>query len=98
MITTEWQCDCSACQALANRYESDPLLLAFYRARLLVKGWKGQKDRVEKAYILAHASWAQEAASHIRGRGLPSKYATQTTKIPQPALEYIQPDKALIRR
>lgn len=55
-------CRCPACSALAERYRNDPALLAFYRKKLLVKGWAGRTDPIEKAYILAHAPWAQHAA------------------------------------
>ena len=50
-------CKCAGCTGLAKRYKSDPDLLAFYRRKLLQKGWAGQTDDVEKAYMLAHAPW-----------------------------------------
>ncbi len=55
-------CTCEACQALAAQYQGDPKLLAFYQRRLLIRGWAGSADPLEKAYILAHAPWAQSAA------------------------------------
>lgn len=55
-------CNCDACQALAAEYQSDPQLLVFYHRKLLVRGWAGLKSPTERAYILAHASWAQAAA------------------------------------
>ena len=61
-------CTCQACSALAARYAGDPGLLAFYHKRLLVRGWAGDKDAVEKAYILAHAVWASGAAERGRVR------------------------------
>ncbi len=51
-------CSCPACKALAARYKNDPALLKFYRAKLLIRGWAGSVDEVEKAYQKAHASWA----------------------------------------
>ena len=78
-------CTCQACSALAARYDSatkgglyghpqvaDPGLLAFYRRRLLVRGWAGHTDAVEKAYILAHAEWARGSAE--RGRANLARY------------------------
>ncbi len=59
-------CSCPACSALADRYRNDPQLLAFYRKKLLVRGWAGRTDEVEKAYILAHAPWAQANVEKLR--------------------------------
>ena len=50
-------CGCDGCAGLAKRYKGDPDLLAFYRRRLLQKGWTGNTDDVEAAYMLAHAPW-----------------------------------------
>jgi hypothetical protein len=66
------ECTCDACRALAERYQSDPRLLAFYRRRLLVRGWAGQKDEVERAYILAHAPYAQAAVKAGAGNLAPA--------------------------
>ena len=55
--TPRADCQCAACAGLARRYKSDPALLAFYRRRLLQKGWVGTADDVEKAYMLAHSPW-----------------------------------------
>ena len=66
-------CGCDGCAGLARRYKTDPDLLAFYRKRLLVMGWAGIADDVEKAYQLAHAPWAKAAQEAGRrspiGRG-----------------------------
>ena len=59
-------CNCPACMALAERYRNDPKLLDFYRKRLLVRGWAGRPDDVERAYILAHAPWAQANVEKLR--------------------------------
>lgn len=61
-MTAEPACTCEACEALATYYGADPALLAFYQRRLLVRGWAGLKIPEEKAYILAHAPFAQAAA------------------------------------
>jgi hypothetical protein len=53
-------CSCPACIALSERYRNDPQLLGFYRKKLLIRGWAGDTDPVEKAYILAHAPWARQ--------------------------------------
>jgi hypothetical protein len=58
-------CDCPACTALAAEYEGDPKLLAFYRKKLLIRGWAGRTSPTEKAYILAHATWARLAAERL---------------------------------
>jgi hypothetical protein len=54
-------CQCAGCAGLAKRYKSDPDLLAFYRRRLLQKGWAGTTDEVERAYQQSHAPWARDA-------------------------------------
>ena len=59
-------CSCPACTALAERYRNDPGLLAFYRKKLLIRGWAGRTDDVERAYILAHAEWAQKQSERAR--------------------------------
>lgn len=61
-------CNCAACNALALEYATDPGLLAFYRKRLLVRGWAGRKTPTEKAYILAHAPFAQAGAANLARR------------------------------
>ena len=48
--------------ALALRYREDPALARLYKRKLLQRGWAGKTDPTEKAYILAHAGWAQTAA------------------------------------
>ena len=50
-------CRCDGCQALAARYKDDPKPLAFYRRKLLQRGWAGNLDDVERGYLAAHASW-----------------------------------------
>lgn len=59
-------CDCPGCKGLADRYKGDPILLAFYRRQLLLRGWAGQTDSIEQAYMLAHALWYKAAVE--RGR------------------------------
>jgi hypothetical protein len=54
----EWtpKCVCDACQALqADR----PSQWGWLPGKLLIRGWAGQTDRLESAFIRAHASWAQ---------------------------------------
>ena len=65
-------CQCLACTALANRYEGDPALLAFYRKKLLVRGWAGDTDAIEKAYINAHATWIQPVTATFQAARLAS--------------------------
>lgn len=63
-------CECFACTALQARYDDDPVLLAMYRKKLLIPGWAGEADALEKAYIQAHAVWAKigaEALAKHRG-------------------------------
>jgi len=55
-------CQCSGCQGLRKRYASDPEMLDLYSRKLLIKSWSGIKDDLERAYIIAHAKWAQAAA------------------------------------
>ena len=43
-------------------------MLAFYRRKLLVRGWAGATDDVEKAYMASHAEWYQKMQE--RGREL----------------------------
>jgi len=60
-------CNCKACQGLNRRYKNDPVLLAHYRKKLLVRGWAGKSnDPVEKAYVLAHAEWARKASERCK--------------------------------
>lgn len=54
-------CDCEACRNLAAEIGDDHQLFRFYRRKLLIRGWAGRKTPAEKAYILAHAEWAQAA-------------------------------------
>lgn len=89
-------CDCDACEALNTRYASDPDLLAFYRRRLLVRGWAGDADAVEKAYSQAHAEWARGAAERGRARfavmGVGSrKPLTQTPSDSAEVSEQVEP-------
>lgn len=72
-------CSCPACTALAERYRNDPQLLGLCRAKLLIRGWAGRTDEVERVYILAHAEWAQAAVRKVAGKGFrPTKRTTQT--------------------
>ena len=66
--TPRADCNCDGCAGLARRYKNDPKLLAFYRTKLLQKGWAGQTDDVEKAYMTAHAGWYRDMQE--RGRQL----------------------------
>jgi hypothetical protein len=61
-------CKCAGCAGLARRYKGDPDLLAFYRRRLLQKGWAGNIDDVEAAYMFAHAPWYKGAVERGRER------------------------------
>jgi len=38
-------------KTLEERYKDDPSLLALYKKKLLIRGWAGRKDPVEKEYI-----------------------------------------------
>ena len=51
-------CRCAGCRGLEERYKTDPELLKHYRKRLLIRGWAGKTDDVEKAYQKAHSTWA----------------------------------------
>ena len=55
-------CGCPGCEGLARRYGGDEELLVFYRGNLLIRGWAGVADELERAYQVAHAPWAQSAA------------------------------------
>jgi hypothetical protein len=60
--TIEWtpECVCDACQALkADR----PSQWGWLPRKLLVRYWAGRTDPLEKAFIRAHASWAQTQLS-----------------------------------
>lgn len=59
------RCEWPPCQALRGRYSNDPDLLRMYERKLLSPGWAGETDAVEKAYILAHAKWAQVGAARL---------------------------------
>lgn len=56
-------CHCTACTALAERYGEDTALLEHYRKRLLVRGWAGRPDDIERAYAVGHAPWAKQATA-----------------------------------
>jgi len=90
-------CSCPACTALAERYRNDPQLLAFYRKKLLVKGWAGRTDKVEEAYILAHAPWAQHAAEvGCRNLAHVSKSHIQTALSGEVVSEDLEGETALL--
>ena len=38
-------------ETLEQRYKNDPKLLAFYQKKLLIRGWAGRTDDVEKEYV-----------------------------------------------
>ena len=63
--TAPADCACPACVVLNKQYAADPGSLAFLRRNLLRKGWAGLRSPEEKAYILAHASYAQAGAAHL---------------------------------
>jgi hypothetical protein len=50
-------CKCDGCAGLRRRYGKDSQLLQFYAKNLLIRGWAGQTDDVEKAYMASHAPW-----------------------------------------
>lgn len=61
-------CTCDVCTALAAQYESDPGLTWLYRKKLVIRGWAGKTTPTEKAYILAHAPWAQANLAKLAGQ------------------------------
>lgn len=65
-------CDCQGCLGLARRYKADPVPLAFYRRQLLLRGWAGATDDVEKGHMAAHATWYRSMRE--RGAELASQY------------------------
>jgi hypothetical protein len=56
---------------LAGRYKKDPVLLAFYQRRLLQRGWAGNVDDTERAYMMSHAGWYRESVE--RGQATAAK-------------------------
>ncbi len=38
-------------EILEERYQDDPVLLEFYKERLLIKGWAEQLDDCEREYL-----------------------------------------------
>ena len=86
------ECTCEACKALAARYTNDPGLLALYRKKLLIRGWAGETDKVEKAYILAHAEWAQAAVRAGAGTRLQARKRGDQTPLTEAEQEF--PDSA----
>jgi hypothetical protein len=50
-------CRCQGCQGLRERHKKDIVLLRFYAANLLKRGWAGVADDAEKRYQAGHASW-----------------------------------------
>ena len=79
--TPRADCKCAGCAGLARRYPTDPELLAFYRTKLLQKGWAGQTDDVEKAYMSAHAGWYRDMQE--RGRQLAALHPGSLPKHPK---------------
>jgi hypothetical protein len=64
-------CPCNGCQGLRAAYAADPALLSLYARKLLVRGWAGRLDDVERAYVAAHAEWHRagvEKACTLRKR------------------------------
>ena len=61
-------CTCAGCVGLAERFRDDPVLLTFYRANLLKRGWAGSIDDVERAYMLSHAPWYNNMVERASGR------------------------------
>ena len=53
-------------QTLETRYKDDPELLALYERKLLIRGWAGKKDPVEREYIhRARARMPQNGTVHV---------------------------------
>ena len=62
------KCERLGCVGLRDRYKKDPTLLHFYARNLLLRGWAGSTDVLEKGYQAAHASWykvAQESGQRM---------------------------------
>jgi hypothetical protein len=78
LIPAATVCRCAGCEGLGKRYGSDPDLLAFYRKRLLQRGWAGATDDIEKAYQVAHAPWAK--AAQESGARLAQSFPGRTPK------------------
>ena len=72
-------CTCAGCVGLAERFRDDPVLLTFYRANLLKRGWAGSIDDVERAYMLSHAPWYNNMVERASGRrigmGRPARFS-----------------------
>ena len=75
------KCKCSACEGLRGRYLNDPELLHMYEKKLLIPGWPGETDSIEKPYILAHARWAQVGAATLT-KGRKRRIAPATDALP----------------
>jgi hypothetical protein len=81
-------CDCGACRALrADR----PSQWEWPPRKLLQKGWAGQTDPDEKAFIRAHAPWAQrseklkaQAARNFSGNRAARRDLSRSTPSPAP--------------
>ena len=61
-------CRCGGCQGLRERYRKDPALLRFYARQLLLRGWAGSTDDIERGYLASHSSWYR--AQQEQGRRL----------------------------
>lgn len=69
MTTADTCLGCPGCFALAEELGDDQELLAFYRVKLLTRGWAGgSASDAERAYILAHSTWAQAQSERMRAR------------------------------
>jgi hypothetical protein len=62
---------CHSENALAARYRDDPDLFHLHRRKLLIRGWAGRLDDLERAYLRAHRPLTErqeEALRHARER------------------------------
>jgi hypothetical protein len=53
------------CQACANLRADRPSQWSWLPHKLLIRGWAGKTDPREKAFIRAHAPWAQRSPDQI---------------------------------
>jgi len=49
---------------MRERYAKDPVLLDFYRRRLLEPGWPGELDDVELGYLKSHLQRSNRLRTH----------------------------------
>jgi hypothetical protein len=70
-------CNCEACQRLKAECGSHYSWLSL---KLLHRGWAGQRSPAEKAYQLAHATWAAKGPPTEAQKAVRDKFASTYVK------------------